>query len=53
MTHALVAAENKNFTQATRSLERLVTLNRETSFAHYNLGLIAQEQEDSDRALTH
>jgi len=53
MTHALVAAENKNFEAASSSLQELLSLGQSTSFAHYNLGLIAQQQQELETALTH
>ncbi len=53
MTHALVAAENANFDAARASLNKLLALKQKASFAHFNLGLIARQQEDLDTALTH
>lgn len=53
MTHALVAAENKNFEESRNSLEKLLALGQSTSFAHYNLGLIAHQQQELETALTH
>ena len=50
-SHGLIAAENKNYTAAKKSLQTLVDNNRETSFAWYNLGLIADTEQDADAAL--
>ncbi|MBT8140188.1 MAG: tetratricopeptide repeat protein [Gammaproteobacteria bacterium] len=50
-SHALVAAENGNFERAIGSLQTLLDINREKSFAHYNLGLIAEARQDSEAAL--
>ena len=53
MTHALVAAENKQFAAARNSLQRLISLNSKTSFAWYNLGLVAQQEDKLDEALNY
>ena len=49
--HSLIAAENNNFLAAKKSLQTLLDNNRETSFAWFNLGLIAAAEKDTDAAL--
>ena len=49
--HSLIAAENNNFLAARKSLQTLLDNNRETSFAWFNLGLIAAAEKDTDAAL--
>ncbi len=53
MSHGLVAAENGNYQEAERSLKHLLSLQKETDFAHYHLGMIALEQEDPEKALNY
>ena len=49
--HSLIAAENNNVLAAKKSLQTLLDNNRETSFAWFNLGLIAAAEKDTDAAL--
>lgn len=53
ISHALTAADNKNFAAAQQSLQQLITLGSQKDFAYFNLGMLENKQNNPNNALTY